>query len=253
MFASARTFILNSPVWLSVSSVVLCSVGGSVGAMFALGLALGAPADWMFGRALLIATVVPTAVSWPVSLLIIRLLHEVEEARAAAQRLAWNDELTGSLNRRRFAEMVRREIIGAERTGKPLTVALLDLDDFKRINDRHGHAAGDAVLREVASTIRGVMRATDLSARWGGEEFCIALPGADLEGAVLVAQRVRAAIGALRVSTDAGEVISCTATIGLAERGDRDETLDALFNRADRAMYRAKQSGKNRVMLAESA
>lgn len=253
MFASARTFILNSPVWLSVSSVMLCSVGASVGAMVTLGFVLGAPADWMFGQALVIATVVPVAVSWPVSLLIFRLLHQVEDARATAQRLAWNDELTGLLNRRRFAEMVRRELIGAERTGKPLTVALLDLDDFKRINDRHGHAAGDAVLREVASTIRGVMRATDLSARWGGEEFCIALPGSDLEDAVLVAQRVRAAIGALRVATEAGEGISCTATIGLAERGDRDETLDELFSRADRAMYRAKLSGKNRVMLAESA
>lgn len=253
MLGAARTFILKSPVWLSVACVVLCSVGGSLGAMFALGLVLGTPHDWMFGRALAIATIVPTVVSWPVSLLIIRLLHDVEDARAIAQRLAWNDELTGSLNRRRFAEMVRREIIGAERTGNPLTVALLDLDDFKRINDRHGHAAGDALLREVAGVIRGVMRATDLSARWGGEEFCIALPGADLEQAVLVAQRVRAAVGALRVATDTGEMISCTVTIGLAERGDRDETLDELFNRADHAMYRAKQSGKNRVMLAESA
>lgn len=221
--------------------------------MFALGLVLGMHPDWMFGRALAIATVVPTIVSWPVSLLVIRLLHEVEDARLTAQRLAWNDELTGSLNRRRFTEMVRREIIGAERTGNTLTVAMLDLDDFKRINDRHGHGAGDALLREVAGSIRNVMRATDLSARWGGEEFCIALPGADLEQAVLVAQRVRAAISALRVATDTGERISCTATIGLAERGDSDETLDDLFNRADRAMYRAKQSGKNRVMLAESA
>ena len=253
MLGAARPFILNSPVWLSVAGVVICSVGGSVGAMFGLGLVLGMPPEWMFGRALAIAVVVPAVVSWPVSLLVIRLLHEVEDARATAQRLAWNDELTGSLNRRRFSEMVRREIIGADRTGNSLTIAMLDLDDFKRINDRHGHAAGDALLREVAAAIRSVMRATDLSARWGGEEFCIALPGADVEQAVLVAQRVRGAISALRVSTHTGELISCTATIGLAERGDRDETLDALFNRADRAMYRAKQSGKNRVMLAESA
>jgi diguanylate cyclase (GGDEF)-like protein len=248
-----RQFVLRSPLGVSVACVVLCSVGGSVGAMLALGIALDMSREWMFGRALAIAICVPSLVSLPVSLVIIRLLHEVEEARGAAQRLAWNDELTGSLNRRRFAEMVRRELIGAERTGQPLTVALLDLDDFKQINDRYGHAAGDAVLRAVATATQASLRATDLSARWGGEEFAIALPGADVEQAVIVSQRVRAAISELRVSTPAGDLLSCTASIGIAERGDADETLDELFSRADRAMYRAKQSGKNRVMLADQA
>jgi diguanylate cyclase (GGDEF)-like protein len=251
MLRTTRDLVLRSPVWLSVACVVLCSVGGSVGAMLVLGLLLGMAPEWMFGRALAIAIAVPTLVSWPVSLLIIHLLHEVDHARKAAQRLAWKDELTGLLNRRRFVEMVRREMIGAERTGAPLTVAMLDLDDFKHINDRHGHSAGDALLREVANAIRGAMRATDLPGRWGGEELCIALPGADLEQAMLVAQRVRAAIAALRVSAPDGEQLSCTVTVGLARLADAGETLDELFNRADHAMYRAKQSGKNRVMLAE--
>ena len=253
MMLTLRQIALRSPVWLSVGLVVLCSVAGSVGAMLALGGATNMSREWMFGRALAIAVIVPSLVSFPVSLVIIRLLHEVEEAREAAQRLAWNDELTGLLNRRRFGEMVRRELIGAERTGHPLTAVLLDLDDFKQINDRHGHSAGDAVLRAVAAAINAAVRATDHSARWGGEEFAIALPGTDVEQAVLVSQRVRATISELRVSTETGEVLTCTASIGVAERGDTDETLDELFNRADRAMYRAKQSGKNRVMLADAA
>jgi diguanylate cyclase (GGDEF)-like protein len=143
--------------------------------------------------------------------------------------------------------------IGAERTGRPFTVALLDLDDFKQINDRYGHAAGDTVLRAVADGINSALRATDLSARWGGEEFAIALPGADVEQAVIVSQRVRVAIAGLRVGTEASQRLTCTASIGVAGRGDAEETLDELFSRADRAMYRAKASGKNRVMLADAA
>jgi len=253
MLAAARNFLLKSPLWLSVASVVLFSVAVSVGVTFSVGLAPGSPPEWMSMRVLATAIAVPAVVSWPVSLVIIRLLHEVEDARATAQRLAWNDELTGSLNRRRFAEMVGREIIGARRAGSPLTIALLDLDDFKLINDRHGHAAGDTLLREVAAAIHASVRANDLYGRWGGEEFCMALPATDLEQAMPVAQRVRAAIGALRVPDHAGGWISCTATIGLAEHGEADESLDELFNRADRAMYRAKQSGKNRVMVAGPA
>jgi diguanylate cyclase (GGDEF)-like protein len=166
--------------------------------------------------------------------------------------MARRDDLTGSLNRRRFSEMLRREFLGAERSGRPLTVALLDLDDFKAINDRHGHAAGDAVLRAVAEVIQAALRGTDLAARWGGEEFSIALPGADIAQAVTVTQRVRAAIGALRVATDTGESVGCTASIGIAERGSPNETLDELFNRADRAMYKAKHSGKNRAVVADA-
>jgi len=253
MVEMVRRFVLRSPVWLSVACVVSCSVAGSVGAMMLLGAVLGMHREWMFGRALAIAICVPSLISFPVSLVMIHLLREVEDARSAAQRLAWNDELTGSLNRRRFGEMVRRELVGAERNDRPLTVALLDLDDFKQINDRLGHAAGDAVLRAVGAAIQSAVRATDLCARWGGEEFAIALPGADIEQAVVVSQRVRAAISELRVSVPGCERVLCTASIGVAARGDAGETLEELFNRADRAMYRAKQSGKNRVMLADAA
>jgi diguanylate cyclase (GGDEF)-like protein len=253
MLAKIRPWFLEQPVWLSVACVVLCSVGGSVGAMFALGSVIGLPSEQMLGRSLAIASTVPALVSLPVSLVIIRLLREVDVARQSAQQLAWNDDLTGLLNRRRFGELVQRELTGAVRTGQPLAVLLLDLDDFKQINDRHGHSAGDAMLRAVATAITACLRATDLSGRWGGEEFAVALPHANLEQAVVVSQRVREQISKLRVHTDAAKLLSCTASIGVAAYRGIDEPLESLLNRADRAMYRAKQSGKNRVMMEDAA
>ena len=130
---------------------------------------------------------------------------------------------------------------------------LLDLDNFKQINDRHGHAAGDAMLRAVATAILACVRATDLAGRWGGEEFAIALPGANLEQAVVASQRIRKHISDIRVAAAAGKPLGCTASIGVAAYKGAGESMESLLNRADQAMYRAKQSGKNRVMLDEAA
>lgn len=253
MLAKIRRWFLDKPVWLSVACVVLCSVGGSVGAMFILGSVIGLPSEQMFGRSLAIATTVPALVSLPVSLVIIRLLREVDAARQSAQDLAWNDVLTGLLNRRRFGEVVQRELTGTVRTGQPLAVLLLDLDNFKQINDRHGHAAGDAMLRAVATAILACVRATDHAGRWGGEEFAIALPAANLEQAVVASQRIRKHISDIRVAAAAGKPLGCTASIGVAAYKGAGESMESLLNRADQAMYRAKQSGKNRVMLDEAA
>ena len=154
------------------------------------------------------------------------------------ERMAHTDDLTGLINRRAWDHELEREIGRARRTGSPLAVAMLDLDLFKEYNDRHGHQAGDRVLREAASAWRTVLRDTDLLARYGGEEFAVALPGCDLEHAGFLVDR-------LREVTPAGQ--SCSA--GLAF-WDGEEVADRLLGRADTALYEAKQRGRDRTVVA---
>jgi diguanylate cyclase (GGDEF)-like protein/PAS domain S-box-containing protein len=154
------------------------------------------------------------------------------------ERMAHTDDLTGLINRRAWDLELEREVGRARRNDDPLAVAMLDLDRFKAYNDRHGHQAGDRVLREAASAWRAVLRDTDLLARYGGEEFAVALPGCDLERAGHLVNR-------LREVTPAGP--SCSA--GLAA-WDGVESADELLGRADDALYEAKQTGRDRVVIA---
>ncbi len=155
------------------------------------------------------------------------------------------DPLTGLPNRRAFDEDLAREASRAARTGAPLAVVVLDLDRFKAVNDAHGHAAGDAVLRAVASRASAAIRAGDLLARLGGEEFGILLPEADLARAVDVAERIRITLAALPVET-AGAALAVTASLGCAALAP-GEAPDALVARADSRLYEAKGAGRNRV------
>jgi two-component system cell cycle response regulator len=164
------------------------------------------------------------------------------------QRLAAIDALTGLRNRRSFSELLNVEYARASRYGSALSFLLLDVDHFKAVNDRHGHPGGDAVLAAVGGLLRTCLRTPDLPARWGGEEFVVALPSTDLEGATVVAERVRQAIQGFAIN-HAGATIPITASVGVATlRGG--ESLDALIDRADRAMYEAKGGGRNRVVAA---
>jgi diguanylate cyclase (GGDEF)-like protein len=151
--------------------------------------------------------------------------------------LAASDPLTGLPNRRRWDEEAARMVARAERTGEPLTIAIMDLDRFKAYNDTHGHQAGDRLLKEAAAAWREQLRAGDLLARWGGEEFAVALPGATGEQAVPVLERLRAA-------TPSGE----TASVGVAAFVD-GATLAELVDQADQALYRAKSSGRDCLEL----
>jgi diguanylate cyclase (GGDEF)-like protein len=155
------------------------------------------------------------------------------------------DALTGLPNRRAFEEDLAREVARAARAGTPLSVVALDVDRFKSVNDAHGHAAGDAVLRAVARRAAGAVRAGDLLARLGGEEFGILLPGAELARAVDAAERVRAALAAAPVEA-AGRALAVTASFGCAALLP-DEPPDALVARADARLYDAKRAGRNRV------
>jgi two-component system cell cycle response regulator len=168
------------------------------------------------------------------------------------QRLAAVDALTGLRNRRSFCEQLTVEHARSSRYGTPLSFLLLDVDHFKAVNDKHGHPGGDAVLAAVGRLLSTCLRTPDLPARWGGEEFVVALPNTDLEGATVVAERTRQAIQALTVG-HAGLAIPITASIGVAMLR-AGEAMESLIDRADRAMYEAKTGGRNRVaVFGESA
>jgi two-component system cell cycle response regulator len=167
--------------------------------------------------------------------------RELSDLALASRR----DALTGLPNRRAFEEDLAREVARAARTGAPLSVIALDVDRFKAVNDAHGHAAGDAVLRAVAVRTGGAIRAGDLLARVGGEEFAILLPGADLARAAEAAERVRAALAAVPVEA-AGRALPVTASFGCAALAP-GEAPEALLARADGRLYEAKREGRNRV------
>lgn len=168
-------------------------------------------------------------------------------ALAALADLARRDPLTGLANRRAFEEALRREVARARRGGAPLAVAALDVDHFKRVNDAHGHPAGDAVLAAVAARAAAALRAGDLLARVGGEEFAALLPGAGLPAAAEVAERIRAALAGAPVEA-AGQALRVTVSLGCAALAPEDADEAALLARADARLYDAKRSGRDRVV-----
>lgn len=175
-------------------------------------------------------------------------MADVTERRLAElrlERLANTDELTGLPNRRHFLELVRAEMVRSRRFGKSLCVAMVDIDDFKKINDTHGHGVGDLALQHVARTLMGSRRAVDMVGRLGGEEFCILFPEAELADGVTAAQRVVRGV-ADSVFEHEGLRLRLTVSAGLAEYAE-EESLDELLKRSDEALYEAKRSGKNRV------
>jgi diguanylate cyclase (GGDEF)-like protein len=171
-------------------------------------------------------------------------LHQIVERQALV------DGLTGIANRRHCEDALSAEIARADRLVIPLTLVLADLDDFKLINDRHGHAVGDDVLREFASVLRSTVRESDLAGRWGGEEFLVLLTGTEADGALHLAERVRRALGERSFLGKDGRPFSVTCSFGVAQHSTGGDERE-LFANADRALYRAKRRGKNCVELNE--
>jgi diguanylate cyclase (GGDEF)-like protein len=170
-------------------------------------------------------------------------------AEHAMESLAMTDPLTRLANRRRMRELLDVERARHGRTQRPFAVVLGDIDDFKRINDKHGHDCGDRVLVETAAALRPVLRTQDGIARWGGEEFLFLLPDTDALGAKVVAERLRAAVENVSVASD-GQTVKATMTLGVAVyRGD--VSVDDCLRRADEALYAGKTAGKNQVALDE--
>jgi diguanylate cyclase (GGDEF)-like protein len=164
---------------------------------------------------------------------------------------ALTDELTGLANNRAFRETIEREAARAERFSHELSLIILDVDDFKQVNDRYGHLQGDEVLRAIGRILRSEPRAIDEPARYGGEEFVVALPETGSEGAVELAERVRVRLeGEAIMAVDGGEPLRVTASFGTATLPDAAGNVRELFEAADEALYEAKRQGKNRVVTA---
>ena len=181
---------------------------------------------------------------------IVDLQADLIAAREALREQATIDPLTAIANRRSLLEGLGRELERAQRSGKPCAVLFADLDHFKRVNDEHGHAAGDAVLMHAASTMKAILRPYDLFGRYGGEEFVVVLPGCDAAGARATAERLRESIASM--ATLVGQAtISITCSIGVAIGGvSKTGTRDDLVAAADAALYQAKGAGRNRVAVS---
>lgn len=162
---------------------------------------------------------------------------------------AYRDPLTGLDNRAALDESLPRETEMAHRHKLSLSMLIVDLDHFKRINDSYGHAAGDCVLRVAAQRMKAALRTSDRLFRYGGEEFVLLLPATDMQGAAIVAERIRRALEEQRCECD-GETIAITASVGVAQLGE-GESRHTLFDQADKAVYRAKTLGRNQVVCYE--
>lgn len=171
-----------------------------------------------------------------------------KQTEATLRDLAHHDSLTGVANRRYFFERANQEFSRTRRQPTPLSIAELDVDYFKQINDRYGHAVGDEVLKSLCAISQRLLRETDIFARIGGEEFAMLLPDTNLDGAMRLAERLRRAIADNKISLSSGE-FSCTVSIGVAMLNSSDTCIEDCLMRADSAMYRAKQNGRNRVEI----
>lgn len=173
------------------------------------------------------------------------------ELHDTISRQAVTDELTGLVNVRRFQEQLDAEIERSDRFGSPLSLVMIDIDNFKSVNDTYGHQQGDLVLIEVARTLRRLSRDVDVPARYGGEEMAVILPQTDLTGAEQQAERMRAALEAMEIKRlDGRGLLPVTASFGVSSYPTQAREKDALIAAADAALYRAKRGGKNRVERA---
>ncbi len=179
---------------------------------------------------------------------LMRLQDELMEKNRLLERLSTTDSLTGLPNRRHLDEALEREFRRATR-GAPLCALMIDIDHFKSVNDSHGHATGDAVLRAVARTLAGDLRLTDVGGRYGGEEFLILL-GSPIEGARTLGERMRLAVGAQQHVAESGADLNVTISVGIAAFAEGMADAEALVAAADAALYRAKAGGRNQVVVA---
>jgi len=186
-----------------------------------------------------------------ISILAFSHVYEVARERSELRllELARTYVLTGLTNRIGLKETFERERKRAERENKPFSLLVLDLDHFKAINDDYGHEAGDLLLRRVADTLRQCLRATDLPARLGGEEFGVLLANTNTDQAASVSEKIRSQIEKLEVNFE-GQTLSVTLSGGLATLGDDGDNLQSILREADNRMYEAKAAGRNRIILA---
>jgi diguanylate cyclase len=219
----------------------------SLAVVAALGVAalLGAATDLLelssFWPTLVAALAVPLAL-WPV----LQLWQDAEDARRELAALASRDDLTGAYNRRHFLAQAEREWARCRRYRMGAALLMIDVDHFKAVNDRHGHLAGDLMLRSIAQAARDTLRQADLFGRFGGEEFMVFLPHADTLGALDAAERIRDKVAQLALEWR-GAAIRATVSVGVVSLDAGHESLGELLADADSALYAAKDAGRNCV------
>lgn len=172
------------------------------------------------------------------------------EATEKLQTLATTDELSGMLNRREFFARAEKEFERAQRFDRPLSIAILDFDGFKKINDRFGHLAGDRVIRELAGEIHLHIRREDLSGRFGGDEFILAIVESTRKDAKIISNRIRSSWQTLEMNDEEIGRISVTFSVGITAMLKKDRTLLDCIQRADKALYAAKKSGGDKIVIA---
>ena len=175
----------------------------------------------------------------------------LEQALFRIEELAMRDELTGVFNRRYLMETIRNEKKRSERSGSVFSICILDVDLFKQVNDTYGHLVGDSVLQSIARAAEEALRETDYFGRYGGEEFALVLTATEADGALITAERVRLAVAALDFSHICPH-LKVTVSIGIADSQNMEDTTHT-FKRADQALYKAKQGGRNRSIMATPA
>jgi diguanylate cyclase (GGDEF)-like protein len=181
--------------------------------------------------------------------LAVRERGRAEQHASDLEMLAAIDWLTGIYNRRHFETLARAELARCQRYVRPLSILMIDVDHFKAVNDRFGHAAGDRVLQTVAAVCRGAKRDSDVVARLGGEEFALMLPETTEQAALLFAERLRQQVQECAPSVE-GEKLDVTVSIGIAGASVRTSGIEALMRRADHALYEAKHLGRNCVVVS---
>lgn len=259
--ANLFTVFAFAMIWLPLrASAMLWALGvaASAAVFYAVRGRIGVPVTgafelilvWLYfslilGRCLLLS-VTATAMRTRLTDSRRKLAAMLEQVR----QLASHDELTGTLNRRSLMAALERERLRAERSGAPFSVAMIDLDHFKRVNDTYGHAAGDEVLRTLATTVGDTMRVTDIFGRYGGEEFVLILVGSAAASALRAVERIRAAVAAIDWTAVAPD-LSITLSAGIASHC-KSETVEQMLHRADRALYQAKDAGRNTVVADPS-
>jgi diguanylate cyclase (GGDEF)-like protein len=241
--------LLSLGIWPSVIFVTSTSIVLSLLITIAMFRLLGIADRTYWHSAILTATLAALSIAGGVSTVMMLLFLNLTNSRAVAHILATTDSLTGLPNRRQFRERAELEFAKCQRYGVPLSIALLDVDHFKRINDSHGHGCGDTVLREIARACSQAVRSVDLVARYGGEEFVVLLPHTDLRDAAQTVERIRSLIADLKISGSTHGVLNVTASAGVAGWRCEHETLAELIDAADAALYRAKRNGRNRVEI----
>lgn len=183
------------------------------------------------------------------TIIIIEDITKRKKMEKALEKLATTDPLTGAKNRRSFRQFFEQELARNQRYGHKLALLMLDIDHFKNINDKHGHDTGDKVLKVLVAEAHGILRGADIFGRWGGEEFIVLLPESDIHQASTVAERLRGNLSKIEVNTDSGALVRFTVSIGMTIAENKDELLDDIVKKADKALFQAKAQGRNRVIV----